>query len=58
MPNANLDTSTSVPPTLTIRQAAISDLDVLEQVENTCFLGDKLSRRRLKHWLQANNRIF
>ncbi|MDN2660634.1 GNAT family N-acetyltransferase/peptidase C39 family protein [Neptunomonas sp. CHC150] len=58
MPNANLDTYTSVPPTLTIRQAAISDLDVLEQVENTCFLGDKLSRRRLKHWLQANNRIF
>ena len=46
------------PEKIIIRQALPADLEAIEQIENTCFLGDRLSRRRLKHWLKATNRIF
>lgn len=39
------------------REAVISDLDTLLQIENMCFERDRLSKRQLKYWLKASHRI-
>ncbi|MFW8591593.1 peptidase C39 family protein [Glaciecola sp. 2405UD65-10] len=39
------------------RSACLADLDALEQLENACFTVDKLSRRQLRHWLKAHNKL-
>lgn len=41
-----------------IRPVADADLPALHALEVTSFNSDRLSRRRLKHWIQANNRVF
>lgn len=48
------------PPSLnvTVCRAESADLEALVAVENTCFQHDRLSRRRIKHWLGAANGIF
>jgi len=43
---------------MTIREAAPGDLDALEALENASFETDRLSRRRLRHWIRADNRVF
>ena len=43
---------------LTIRNARLEDLDALHALENVCFDTDRLSRRRLRHWIMASNREF
>lgn len=35
------------------RLANLDDLDRLEQIENDCFVGDRLHRRSLRHWIKA-----
>jgi len=39
------------------REAQVDDLDALEYVENSCFDADRLSRRQLRHWLKADNKL-
>ena len=34
------------------------DLDALVDLEDASFSGDRLSRRRFRHWIKANNRVF
>jgi ribosomal protein S18 acetylase RimI-like enzyme len=41
-----------------IRPAALEDLDALYELEKVSFDSDRLSRRRLRHWIQASNREF
>lgn len=41
-----------------IRPAELDDLDALHDLEKACFDSDRLSRRRLRHWIQASNREF
>lgn len=41
-----------------IRAAIANDLEQLNQLEQTCFYTDRLTKRRLKHWIKANNGIF
>lgn len=41
-----------------IRAAELSDLDALHDLEKASFETDRLSRRRLRHWIQAANREF
>lgn len=41
-----------------IRQVSLEDLDALHALENASFETDRLSRRRLRHWIQASNREF
>lgn len=43
---------------ITIRQVNLDDLDALQQLENASFDTDRLTRRRLRHWIQAENREF
>lgn len=43
---------------ITVREAQGSDLDALEALENASFDTDRLSRRRLRHWIRAENRVF
>ncbi|QKX16605.1 GNAT family N-acetyltransferase/peptidase C39 family protein [Microbulbifer sp. YPW1] len=43
---------------LQIRAAEIRDLDPLCRLEEASFSGDRLSRRRLRHWLKTDNRVF
>lgn len=43
--------------TCTIRAATLADLDDLDAIEVACFDSDRLSRRRMKHWIQAQNRV-
>ncbi|WP_428819702.1 peptidase C39 family protein [Microbulbifer sp. MCCC 1A16149] len=43
---------------LQIRAAEIRDLDPLCELEEASFSGDRLSRRRLRHWLKTDNRVF
>jgi ribosomal protein S18 acetylase RimI-like enzyme len=43
---------------MTIREAEPGDLDALEALEIANFETDRLSRRRLRHWIRAENRIF
>ncbi|MCU4675808.1 GNAT family N-acetyltransferase/peptidase C39 family protein [Catenovulum sp. 2E275] len=40
-----------------IRPACPSDLSQLNALEQTCFKTDRLSKRRLKHWISAANGI-
>lgn len=42
----------------TIRIAQKNDLAALVQLELASFTGDRLSKRRFKHWLEADNGIF
>ena len=42
---------------LDIREATLEDLDALYAIEVECFATDRLSRRRMKHWIQAQNRV-
>ncbi len=41
-----------------LRPAQLSDLDALHALENATFTSDLLSRRRLRHWIGADNGIF
>lgn len=41
-----------------IRPAELEDLDALHELEKASFDTDRLSRRRLRHWIQAANREF
>ncbi|MDT8428317.1 MAG: GNAT family N-acetyltransferase/peptidase C39 family protein [Pseudomonadales bacterium] len=41
-----------------IREARETDLEALHALETSCFASDRLSRRRLRHWIQARNREF
>lgn len=41
-----------------IRPAVPADLDALHDLEKASFDSDRLSRRRLRHWIQAPNREF
>jgi ribosomal protein S18 acetylase RimI-like enzyme len=41
-----------------IRPVRPEDLDALHVLENASFETDRLSRRRLRHWIQASNREF
>lgn len=42
-------------PNIVLRFARISDLQALNELENTHFDYDRLSRRRLRHWIKAPN---
>ncbi|WP_346838353.1 GNAT family N-acetyltransferase/peptidase C39 family protein [Microbulbifer sp. SAOS-129_SWC] len=46
------------PPTFTIRPVEAADVPALHALEQACFAGDRLSRRRLRHWVAADNRVF
>lgn len=41
-----------------LRPARLSDLDALLALENTSFTSDLLNRRRMRHWIGADNGIF
>lgn len=41
-----------------LRSARLSDLDALLALENATFTSDLLSRRRMRHWIGAENGIF
>lgn len=41
--------------TVTIRIAQLSDLAQLDEIEKHAFQTDRLSKRRLKHWITADN---
>lgn len=43
---------------MTIREVEPGDLDALEALEIASFETDRLSRRRLRHWIRADNRVF
>lgn len=47
-----------MPPSHTIRPATTADASALHQLEQACFSSDRLSRRRLRHWVGAHNRVF
>lgn len=40
---------------LQFRQAKAEDLETLVEIESACFKTDKLSRRRFRHWISADN---
>jgi ribosomal protein S18 acetylase RimI-like enzyme len=46
------------PPAFRLRPAQLSDLDALLALENATFTSDLLSRRRMRHWIGADNGIF
>ena len=39
------------------RLAQLDDVSALIRIENQCFQTDRLSKRRFKHWIQADNGI-
>lgn len=41
-----------------LRPVREQDLEALQKLEVASFSSDRLSRRRLKHWIQAANRVF
>lgn len=43
---------------ITIRTVLDTDLDELDTLEQQSFDSDRLSRRRLNHWIKAKNRVF
>lgn len=43
---------------LELRDAQLGDLSALDTLEQRCFSNDRLSRRRLRHWIGASNREF
>ncbi len=42
---------------LAIRPARVSDLDAIEALERAAFIGDRLSRRSLKNFIRAGDRL-
>lgn len=44
-------------PQAAIEVATLDDLDALDALEQACFDTDRLSRRRLRHWIQAPNGV-
>lgn len=40
-----------------LRPARLDDLDALDALEQAAFSADRLSRRRLKHWIRAKNAV-
>lgn len=42
---------------LRLRFATLSDLDALLALENASFSGDRMSARRLRHWISADNAL-
>lgn len=40
-----------------LRRACLDDVAALYALEQTAFSGDRLSRRRLRHWVQASNAV-
>ena len=55
MPVANAFPSPASPQ---IRAVTAADVPALHALEQVCFDGDRLSRRRLRHWVAADNRVF
>ena len=47
----------SAPLSIRLRRARPGDVPALFEVEHTSFDGDKLSERRLRHWVSAPNGI-
>ncbi|SEA19673.1 GNAT family N-acetyltransferase/peptidase C39 family protein [Microbulbifer marinus] len=45
-------------PTFVVRPASPGDVPALHALEQACFASDRLSRRRLRHWVAADNRVF
>jgi len=45
-------------PGYVLRPAIAGDLDQLCLLEDASFSGDRLSRRRFRHWLKTDNRVF
>ncbi|WP_226663880.1 GNAT family N-acetyltransferase/peptidase C39 family protein [Microbulbifer aggregans] len=45
-------------PQAQVRAVTERDLDALVQLEQASFSGDRLSRRRLKYWIRADNRVY
>ena len=43
---------------VTIRPVQESDANALYEIEQECFVIDRLSARRIRHWIRASNRIF
>lgn len=43
---------------VTIRDVELKDADALFALEQECFDVDRLSTRRIRHWIRARNRIF
>ena len=43
----------SPPPDIRLRPAQSTDLDALCALEESCFSSDRLSRRRMRHWISA-----
>ena len=52
------ETTPRVPADLQLRAATEADVDALAELEQASFSGDRLSRRRLRHWVKADNRVF
>lgn len=50
-------TAKKQPLSFALRPACEEDLQALHDLEIASFSSDRLSRRRLKHWIQAANRI-
>lgn len=46
------------PPTFRFRAPRPDDLDALMAIEEASFHTDRLSRRRMQHWIGASNRVF
>ncbi|WP_237068073.1 GNAT family N-acetyltransferase/peptidase C39 family protein [Microbulbifer guangxiensis] len=51
-----MPSSESIP--FSIRPALVTDVPALHALEQRCFDADRLSRRRLRHWVAADNRVF
>jgi ribosomal protein S18 acetylase RimI-like enzyme len=47
----------AIPAKISIRKGRLQDLGQLTELENLCFSGDRLTRARFRHWLQAENGI-
>jgi len=45
-------------PTFIFRSPRLDDLDTLHDIEQKSFTTDLLSRRRMRHWILAENRGF
>ncbi|WP_250460467.1 GNAT family N-acetyltransferase/peptidase C39 family protein [Microbulbifer litoralis] len=45
-------------PHFSIRPVGAADTPALHALEQACFDSDRLSRRRLRHWVAAENRVF
>ncbi|MCW8194906.1 GNAT family N-acetyltransferase [Proteobacteria bacterium 005FR1] len=50
--------ATGTPIQYQLRPVRESDLAALHELETASFSSDRLTRRRLKHWIQAPNRLF